>query len=362
MKEEVCVKISGMNLTRIIDKLIAKNILIKDLKSNSKYIKFVISSSDLTELNKICKIEHKYYEIIYKNGFRQVLSKVPYLLGVFLSIVIILSYFISINSYVFDVNVTYSSNLNYDINNVNKFLFDKGIVTGMKRNKYSTREIQQMILVNFDDVSGCSVKIVGGKLNIVVYPATKQEVVVSDIISKHDAVITKINVFAGESEFKVGDIVKAGDLLIKNTNGASGEIEGKVYYNASIIYNENQQYLERTGNKYVVRNIVLFNKLKLNHGKKPIFNNFETEICDFYLYDQYLVPIKIQEITYYEMSVKERIVPFKDVEDKILNDAYNDALRKVEDITKISNVTYSIVTEENYTRVDCFIETIINLF
>lgn len=362
MKEEVCVKIEGMNLTRIIDKLVAKNILIKDLKTNSKHVRFVIANKDLDELNKICKVEHKFYSIISKNGFKQILHKLPYLFGSFLAITIIFAYLFSINFYIYKVDVSYSSNTEYNIENVNQFLADNGIVVGMKRNKFSIREIQELILLNFDDISGCSVKRNGGDLDIIIYPATKNVETNQNILSKYDAVVTNIKVFAGEANVKEGDIVKANDILIKNTNGASGIVEGKIYYSASIIYNENQQYLERTGNFFKAKNVVLFNNFSLNKRNMSKFDCYETEICDFYLFEQYLFPIKIQEVIYYELAVKERIVPYKDVENKILKDAYNEALSKVKDVSKISNVTYSVVTENNYTRVDCFIETIDNLF
>ena len=55
MGEDVCVKISGLNLSRLIDRLVAQGVLIKNLESKSKYIKFEISSDNLTALNKICK-------------------------------------------------------------------------------------------------------------------------------------------------------------------------------------------------------------------------------------------------------------------------------------------------------------------
>ena len=73
------------------------------------------------------------------------------------------------------------------------------------------------------------------------------------------------------------------------------------------------------------------------------------------------LPIKCNKITFVEIEIKNKIVPFDEVEEKIKKQAFEEAKKKVFNSENIKNVTYSVVTENGITRVDCFIETIMEL-
>jgi similar to stage IV sporulation protein len=313
-------------------------------------------------LDEICKKEHKFYTIIYRNGFKQMISKLPYLFGSFLAIIIIFIYMFSFSLFIHEVDVSYSSNLSYDMTKVEKVLSDNGIKSGMARSSVDIQKIQNLLMINVDDISACTAKCVGGKLTICVFPAQKkQEVSSENIVSKYDAVVTKIETFAGEKSVQVGDVVKKGDLLILNKNGAQGIVEGKVYFVSTIIYNENQQKLVKTGNCFVSRNFKIFNKFEIKSNNFCTFSTFVTEKCSFYLYNNYFLPIICDETIYYETRLENEIVPFEKVEKNITMQAYDDALKKVPEKDKISNVSYSIVKDGAYTRVDCYIEAEMSL-
>ena len=62
MSSVVKIKISGLNLIRIIDKLILKNVVVSNLVIKKTSMTFLIDENKLSELDKICKIEHKFYK------------------------------------------------------------------------------------------------------------------------------------------------------------------------------------------------------------------------------------------------------------------------------------------------------------
>ena len=62
-----------------------------------------------------------------------------------------------------------------------------------------------------------------------------------------------------------------------------------------------------------------------------------------------------------EVEIKNKVVPFEVVEEKVKKDTYAQALSRVPANAEMGAVTYSVVTEKNYTRIDCFIETVIDL-
>lgn len=359
----VTVKISGLNLPRLVNRLVEKNICLNNLKIKPKFIKFEIDEANLSALDAVCKTEHKYYTIISKNGFKRVLGRLPYLFGAFLALIISSAYLFSFNQFVFDVELSYNSNLPYDMTKVESVLKENGIVPGMKKRDLNISDLQNLLLLGVEDISGCSVKVMGGKVCVCVYPATeKYEVNESDIVSKYNAVVTDAEAYSGELMVGRGDIVQVGDVLIKNNNGASGKVEGKVYFVSTIIYNENQQYLEKTGREYKVRNINFLNIFSIKGQNRCDFSSFVTEKCDFYVSKNYLFPISVTDEIYYEVEIKSKVVPFEEVETSITGKAYAEAIKKVPDPSKVENVTYSVVKEGSYTRVDCFVETIISLF
>ena len=362
MQELVCVKISGLNLFRITNKLVEKNVFIADLKVKSKQIKFVIHEKNLQILDKICKKEHKFYQIVYKNGFKQLFSRLPFYLGIFLAFVLTFSYMFATSLFVANINVIYKSNLDYDLSAVNNLLKNKGIVSGMKKNEFSTSEIQNMIMLGVENVEGCEVRLNGGNLNICIYPATeKYEAAESDLVSEFDGVIVEAEAYLGELKVKVGDIVSKGDILIKNKGGASGKIKAKVYFTATKIYNQNQQNIVYTGNSYKVKDFLICSKFWVYGKNYCKFSTFLVENCSFYVGKNLFLPILCKETIYREIYIEEKIIPFEAVEEDIKKQVFEEAKAKVKSDAEITNVTYSVVSEGDYTRIDCYIETLLDL-
>ena len=362
MGEKVTVRIDGLNLIRIIDKLIASGVMVENLKMKTKFVVFTISKDKLSALNKICKREHKFYKIIYKSGLKQIIFKLPYYFSILLVIFISTLYFYFSSLYIFDIRVLVDSKKEYNSLKIVKILNDNGICVGANKNKFSAREIHNLIMISAEDVEDCTVEFTGQKLNIVIFPAEiKSEIQSGDIVSKYDAVIESAESYAGKLLVKSGDIVKVGDVLIQNDGGASGNVTGKVYFSATKIYNENQQKMELTGNVFEIRDYLIFEKIIAKDRKICDFKVYNVEKCDFFINKNLFIPIKCEVTKYYETRIVDEVVPFSSVSEKVKSEAYIEAKSKILDESTISNVTYSVVSDGNYTRVDCFIEAIVSL-
>lgn len=362
MSDFVCVKITGLNLLRIVDKLVKKNVYISDIIAKQKFIKFAISEKDLGILNDICKSERKFYTIVYKNGFKQFLSQMPYFFGCFLAMILAISFIYSYSLFVFSVDTSYSSNLPYNLEKVNNVLKENGIVSGMDKRKFKTSEISNLIMLSVDDVEGCKVQYNGNKLSIIIYPAVKKyEPTTENIYSKYDGVIESAEAYSGNLKVKAGDIVKKGDILIENSNGASGKVLGKVYFTATKIYNEKQQKISYTGKTFKIKEFLVASKWNIYSKAVCPFKKYEVENREYFVTKNLFLPILCHERVYKEIEIGNIIVPFEDVQEKIKVETLTQAKSKIEDEKTITNVTYSIVTDGGFTRVDCFVETIINL-
>lgn len=362
MQNLVRVKITGLNLLRITNKLIEKNIFVTDLIVKPRQIRFTIPENKLQFLDNICKKEHKFYQILHKNGIKQVLFRLPYYFGTMIALILSFCYIFATSLFISSVSVTYKSNLTYDLSSVNTLLKDKGIVAGMNKNKFTINEIQNMIMLEIDSVEGCEVRLNGGNLSICIYPATeKYEALTDDLFSNFDGVITEAEVYSGVLKVKVGDIVSKGDVLIENKNGASGKIKAKVYFTATKIYNQNQQKLIYTGNEYKVRDFLICSKFWVIGKNKCNFSNYLVENYSFYVGKNLFLPILCREIKYREVYIENKVIPFEVVEEEIKKELLIDAKSKITNNSEITNITYSIVNEGDYTRIDCYVETILDL-
>lgn len=358
----VQVKISGLNLPRLVNRLVTKNICITSLVTKKKYIKFYIAENELSKLDEVCKTEHKFYVILKRKGLKNFFSRLQYFLGTILALIISYAYIYSIGQVVIKVNLDFRSEISYDLSKVKRVLNENGIEAGMSKNKISSSELERLIILNVDDIEGCTVKFSGGNLNIIVFPARMQtETTTENLYSSYDGVIIKAEAYVGKLKVKPGQIVRVGDMLIENIKGAQGQIKAKVYFTATQIYNENQQEMIYTGNYSVQKKYTVCNVVRFERGKPCKFSQFTTKKCGFYLNTNFFLPIYCEETIFYEVNIKDKFVPFEDNESKIKEETYSAAFSKIPQGAEVGNTTYSVVREGNFVRVDCFIETIIDL-
>ncbi len=359
---EIYVKIEGLNLARIAEKLISKGVMISNLKIKKTYILFSINQRYRAKLDKICKQEHKKYYIVKNTAIKRFFAKIPYLIGTFIPFCILFAVFYVFSNTIFEINLMVETSENFDLSNVKQILLNNNLMVGQSKKDFSPKEIEKIILENTKDVAGCEVFYDGQKLNITIFPMTEKiEISKDDLLSKYNAVVTKIEAFVGEENVKVGDVVKVGEILIKNNNGVQGEVKGKVYFSSTFIYNEEQEVFVETGNviSQKVYNIASF--FDINSTSPVAFKNYKTEIIEQRVVKNLFLPIIEKKYIYKEVEIKEKLVLFEEVEEKIKNDLKEEVLKKLPVGATYENITYSIVKENNYVRVDCFVETEIDL-
>lgn len=355
------IKIEGLNNSKIINALISDGVYIKNLSEKVRYTTFEILQEDEKKLKSICKKFHKKHEVVSRFKIVNILKKSKFYLGFILSMVLVFALIFSFNLYVYKVNLVVGSNTKIDLSNIEKILDDNKIASGMLKSDLDVKHLQDLILKE-ENISGCEIVKRGGILDVVIYPATKKdEKKTENIYSKFNAVISKVDIFAGKSNLKVGDLVKEGDLIIENDNGADGEIWGKVYYSDYLIYNENQVFKQKTGNFVTETKLMIFNKTLSKSKKNTSFSNYLEENCVFFVSKNLFLPISFVKVKYEEFEYVERKVPFEQEKERLKIELYNLVLEKVEYKDKIKTVNFSVVKEDNLTRLDCFIECEIDL-
>ena len=103
---KIFIKIEGLNLFRIAQKLIDSGIMISDLKIKNTYMLFSINEQYLEKLEQVCKVERKCFYILKNTKIKRFFAKIPYYLGTFLAFSLLFAVFYGIHNTVFNVNLS----------------------------------------------------------------------------------------------------------------------------------------------------------------------------------------------------------------------------------------------------------------
>lgn len=164
-------------------------------------------------------------------------------------------------------------------------------------------------IVTLEGISNASVELKGNTIFVKVYEELGK-VEISDpndfspILSKFDAVVTRIITYSGGAVIKKGQAVQKGDKLITSDivlqegivakEKAMGDVYGRVWYTKSLVIPPTFMVNQRTGKKEIY-NFTFFNFSKKYKGN---FANYEIEKSSYLL--PCILPFKITTYTYFE--------------------------------------------------------------
>lgn len=252
-------------------------------------------------------------------------------------------------------------------------LIKEYVVDNLNSNfKYNidTKEIENSIKTEFDQVSSVSVAIYGQTLLINYNPSTIPEEMRGEfdpIVSEYDGMITDIELVSGTLNVKVGDIVQKGDVLVYpyiiDTDGEtrqvtpSAKITANVWFSESITHYDYRLETKRTGKKIVSSFVKLGDLVIYSHDKENNFQEYEVESYSQPLTKNLLLPFTLEKIVYYQTQTDEIIEPFEEVREEVIEKAREKTLifldknaiiinenYIIKDAGSVHNVIYTITT------------------
>ncbi len=235
-------------------------------------------------------------------------------------------------------------------------LIKEYVVDNLNSNfKYNidTKEIENSIKAEFDQVSSVSVAIYGQTLLINYNPSTIPEEMRGEfdpIVSEYDGMITDIELVSGTLNVKVGDIVQKGDVLVYpyiiDTDGEtrqvtpSAKITANVWFSESITHYDYRVETKRTGKKIVSSFVKLGDLVIYSHDRENNFQEYEVESYSQPLTKNLLLPFTLEKIVYYQTQTDEIIEPFEEVQEEVIE--------KAREKTLIFLDKNAIIIDENY--------------
>ena len=363
-------KIKGVNLEKCFNNLIKNKIKLKNIIKNEDntaefYINYKNDKVLKQNLNKfnITILEEKDFGVQY--FFRNLFFRVGLISACIISLIFL---FIS-QMFVFKIEIYGNDKLSKTeiISELEKL----GVNSFTPKSSLNLSMLESELLENMPEISLVSIITKGNSLIL-----NLQEKVINDEyqnVGNFEALkatasgrIKSINLKQGTLKVKVGDIVKEGDILVepyiidssgeKRSVKAEAEILAEIWFEARITHYDSSMKTIKTGNKIVKDNIFFLNLPIYVDKKEVTFTEYEVSKNIINL-SNFLIPIKIERITYEEITTIKEEIPFEDVKDELILEAKNLALEKAKNnsvvdeyhtVTSnagVTSISYVIVAE-----------------
>ena len=320
--------IEGLNFENMLNSLLKHGVEIFRLqKIDSTHIKFEVFDS------KALKIIDLYADSCYNVCVRKLPSifrfwdyakqHIGILIGAFILLVMCVLY----SQFIWQIKVVGLERGKNE--SIVQALNNSGVHVGSLKNSANLAELSNFLSESFDDIGLVSVNIVGTSLivNIFERPFVEELHDSGRIYSNFDGVITRINLFSGTCLVEVGQKVESGQLLvdsyIRDSSGvvqnvsARAEIFADVYYTKTQVFDENEQYFERTGESYTSKVLIMLGQTNDKHAISP-YKYYETETVQQPINYRNGIPIKLEMLIFYELKEIVRYAKFKDVQSEIV--------------------------------------------
>lgn len=293
MNSRIKIRIINSNQKHILEKLYYEKINLYDIKFNNKNIEIIIDEIDLEKINKIKTIKYKiidYYgmtkiKIMFKR-YKTLLICV--LVGIILNLLL--------SNIIFEIEVeTPNKDLEKEVKEELKKI-------GLKKyhlilNRKKENKIKEKILNNNKDkIEWLEIKRSGTKYTVTVEEKKKvkeESCGLRNIVSKKNAMITKIESSSGEIVKKKYDYVEKGEIIISgnihkkedivNSVCAKGKVLGEVWYKVTVSFPIKLEEIKKN-NKYYLQ-LSLKNKNIPNKDLGIIKQEFNIIKSNTSLYD-----------------------------------------------------------------------------
>ena len=352
------VRITCRRPKSFLKELINRNIYLYDIKVTNNYLDIIINENDLIEIDKIEYI-HKVKIINYYG-----LKKIKYLIIKYKIIIlyIILGLLINIllSKIIFSIEV---DTPNKELKKVIlKDLQDNNIKLYHLKLTYKRKELAKANILSKenDKIEWLEIEDHGTKYIIKVEERKindKEEICnPRNIISKKNAVITKIESREGEIVKKVNDYAEKNEVLISglihnnekivSKECAIGKVYGEVWYKVKLVFPNTYNKRVKTNNYSYGISLLFFNKTININDKYKYFEKNEYNIID-----SKVIPIKIGFTRYNELKNKEYKYDIKKIdeyalslaEEKIIKTIHNENITSKKVLKKESKNSKIIV-------------------
>ncbi|KAB3533255.1 sporulation protein YqfD [Alkaliphilus serpentinus] len=349
----VIIDIEGLNLERFINSCIENNIYLWNIKRLSyTKIEAHVGIRGFKALRRLSRKTGCRVSIATKFGYpfwaHRLKKRKMLIAGAFFSLIVV----IVASSFIYSVDVV--GNEKVDEESLRSALVRMGLKPGSNRYAVDLREIENQILIEFNELAWVGIELKGIYAKVEVVEKYIQERVIDknnpcNVVAKKNGVIDQVIAKNGDSVVKEGDIVVAGDLLISGVVSrenmdptflhAYGEVLARTYYEKVITRELTIIKKEKTGEKSTVTRIGI-GKLKLSFGDSEVpFGNYilEKNMKRPTIWRNIRLPVEIIKEEYFEAMDIEEKLDIEVVKEEIHQEAIDYLMGEIPEEAEILN-------------------------
>lgn len=317
------IKVKG-RLRPITTLLCNGGVTLLDIKEKGDFVFFTLYGGDTERAKNILFNAGREYTVVKEGGLKTKIRKNVLRVGLYIGLI-------------FGViaSVFYSRAITRVEISGNENVADEDILAVVREDvtfpqDKKTVECDELIkkIISLEGISSASAEIRGNVLKICVLeepplPSVSDKTDYTDIISRYDGIITRINVYSGAPCVKKGDTVKKGQTLVscdvETSEGtfikekASGDVYARVWVTEEKVYTPVVMTMERTGR--TEKRVRAFGSEDDYDGA---FSSYE-KVTERIITDAFF-PLCFYVTTYYETAEKETEFDFFADEENIVKE------------------------------------------
>lgn len=356
LKNRYEVRLEGLNLDRLLDKIRLENIPIYDVKRNSyKELVFSVDMKNYQKLFALSDMKQYTVETNAQKGVPKIKKRFVARLGLFIGALVAVALIVVSQMFTFDIQISGLEEISEE--EIVSILKESGVKIG-GINKSRVEDLEKSLMANVDKISMVSVSKQGTTILVNIKEKTLLDISYTPIYADTNMVISSIIVYGGTAMVKEGDVVRAGDMLVDCfvvLNGERVECEPRaeiyadVWVTGRVTFNEHEEKLQRTGRKQLIRNYEIFSKELFSNINEIKFENYEVEESERFIFNGWFLPLKTKQKVYYELESVIIDREFEPEREKMLAEsrvlAYNQiknetVIEESNNISQIGNIYY----------------------
>lgn len=355
----VRLKVTGLNKNTFLRKMQMKGVIFSGLMFNEDGFTFSVSYYDYRKIKSYCKKANLKVEVVKEYNIKTFFTFLLKKSGIFLGLLFWVCFGLGFYNNYFDVCVSLSGK-EFESESI-KSEIDGFLTNEINSGTTNLRQLERNVINKFSQVSTCSVTKKGIYYMVTVTPVITQKVV-NEIVSPYNCKIKEITVGSGQALVKSGDVVAKGQVLVQSRTLANGIVEPAkativvdAFVIGSVYFDGTANEVRRTGRTQTSRMIDVLG-LKIDGNKGCDFAYFEEERVSKLISKNNILPVKIEEITYYELEIVETNVEFSQVQQDLYDKAKENAVALLPDEVSEFDCTYAVTNEGSKYKIDCYLK------
>ena len=228
----VRIEIIGFSVERLINQASENGVVFMEAQRVCGNINAVVSNKDFAQLDEIAARTGTVIKLQAHAGLPAIARRFRKRLVLALGGLFFIGALVLLTSFVWRIDIIGADRI--DTYRMLEFLAENGFKTGVLRYGIAYRDIENLLITEFDDIAWVSLRIEGTLAQIRLVETIERPEIIdfsvpTDIVAAKDGIIIQMATSRGTPMFRPGDVVRQGDIIVSGRLTIAAEYEEPTY-------------------------------------------------------------------------------------------------------------------------------------